>query len=110
MGRMKWGINRESEEKYIEDYKPLDCQICKMCKVWNNPLYDSGEVTCMKYEVRLGHCRQHFDSTYKPHTYERLKDICHCNKVYPSRWKMFWFKVDTFFKKRADKKYHRDEI
>lgn len=94
----------------MNDYEPYDCQICKMCKSVVNPLYDCGEVICKKHEIREDHCYENFYDTYKPGVYDRLKNKCRCNKVYPSKWKMFWFRVSTFFRKRADKKYHRNEV
>ena len=90
------------------NYKPYDCEICKCCKEKLNPLYDYSDVICRKYQVET--------STYprslnlNDRIYKNLKSACQCDKCYPSKIKIFFFKIDSLIEKYEDKKYYRNEL
>ena len=94
-----------------EEYNPYPCEICKTCKISANPMYDCGEVACYKYERSESHYNEGFwlsDKMNHP-VFKRLYNQCPCAMCYPSRRKILMFRFWVWRRKRADKKYHRNE-
>lgn len=94
--------------KINKTYKPLPCEVCKACARSTNPMYDSGEVYCKKYEKSASHYGENFPHINHP-VYARLYNICKCECAdkYVSKWRMFIFNIRKYFREIDDKHWDR---
>ena len=90
------------------NYKPYDCEVCKCCSEKWNSISDYSDVTCNKYQVTKSTYPRSINIV-NDKIYQELKSFCKCSKCYPSKWKMFCFKINSLILKHDDKKYHRNE-
>ena len=90
------------------NYKPYDCEICKCCSENWNPIGDYSNVTCNKYQIKKSTYPRSINIV-NDKIYQNLKSDCKCSKCYPSKWKIFCFKINSLIQKYDDKKYYRDE-